>query len=129
MLGQDDRVVLGRQQNPGAESDPLIAAALAELSPPDLPVFLIQGCADPFNPGQPASFYTTDPGRALITGHCSDFNRVKGPVLRGLAGRAPYFHNGAAADLDELVSFYDKRFQMGLTKLQKRQLVAFLDAL
>ena len=113
----------------GAESDPLIAAALAELSPPDLPVFLIQGCADPFNPGQPASFYTTDPGRALITGHCSDFNRVKGPVLRGLAGRAPYFHNGAAADLDELVSFYDKRFQMGLTKVQKRQLVAFLDAL
>jgi hypothetical protein len=113
----------------GVESDASIAAALAELSPPDLPVFLIQGCANPFNAGQPASFYTTDPGRALITGHCSDFNRVKGPILRGLAGRAPYFHNGAAADLDELVSFYNQRFQMGLTKAQQRQLVAFLNAL
>jgi len=96
---------------------------------PDLPVFLVQGCRNPFDPGEPASFYTTDPGRALITGHCSDFNRVKGPVLRGLAGRAPYFHNGAAADLEELVSFYDKRFQMNLTNQQKRQLVAFLNAL
>ena len=113
----------------GVESDPLIAAALAELSVPDLPVYLIQGCDNPFNAGVPASFYTTDPGRAAVTGHCSDFDRVKGPVLRGLAGRAPYFHNGAAADLDELVSFYDKRFQMGLTNLQKRQLIAFLNAL
>jgi hypothetical protein len=113
----------------GTESDPSITAALAELSMPDLPVFLIQGCTNPFNPGRPESFFTTDPGRALITGHCSDFNRVKGPVLRGLAGRAPYFHNGAAADLDELVSFYNKRFQMNLTNQQKRQLVAFLNAL
>ena len=96
---------------------------------PDLPVFLIQGCPNPFDSGQPASFYTTDPGRALVTGHCSDFNRVKGPVLRGLAARAPYFHNGAAANLDELVSFYSKRFQMDLTKQQKGQLVAFLNAL
>jgi len=113
----------------GTESDPSIAAALAELSMPDLPVFLIQGCANPFDSGQPASFYTTDPGRALITGQCSDFDRLKGPILRGLAGRAPYFHNGAAADLDELVSFYNERFQMDLTKTQKRQLVAFLNAL
>jgi cytochrome c553 len=113
----------------GTESDPTIAAALSELNMPDLPVFLVQGCSNPFDPGEPASFYTTDPGRALITGHCSDFNRVKGPVLRGLAGRAPYFHNGAAADLEELVSFYDKRFQMNLTNQQKRQLVAFLNAL
>ena len=113
----------------GTEPDASIAAALAQLSMPDLPVFLIQGCANPFNPGRPASFYTTDPGRALITGHCSDFNRLKGPILRGLAARAPYFHNGAAATLEELVSFYNKRFQMGLTNPQKRQLVAFLNAL
>jgi len=30
------------------------------------------------------NFYTTDPGKALITGKCSDFNRLKGPILRGL---------------------------------------------
>ncbi|HEY2036318.1 MAG TPA: hypothetical protein VGG96_04840 [Steroidobacteraceae bacterium] len=115
--------------NPSYESDPLIAAALSQLSMPKLPVFLISGCPDPFNPGQTASFYTTDPGKALISGHCSDFNRIKGPILRGLAARAPYFHNGAAATLDEVVNFYNMRFQMGLTQQQKDDLVAFLNSL
>ena len=32
-----------------------------------------------------------------------DLNRVKGPILRGLAARAPYFHNGAAASLLQAV--------------------------
>jgi hypothetical protein len=114
---------------PGLESDAAIAAGLAELSTPDLPVYLISGCPNPFAPGQPESFYTTDPGKALVSGLCSDFNRGKGPILRGLAARAPYFHNGAAADLSELVNFYNQRFQMGLTDEQKRQLVAFLDSL
>jgi len=53
----------------------------------------------------------------------------QGPILRGLAARAPYFHNGAAADLNELVNFYNQRFQMNLTDEQERQLVAFLNSL
>jgi cytochrome c peroxidase len=114
---------------PSTESDPQIAAGLAELSMPDLPVYLISGCSNPFNPGQPVSFYTSDPGRALITGKCSDLNRIKGPILRGLAARAPYFHNGAAATIAQVVSFYDKRFQMGLTPQQEADLAAFLRAL
>ena len=114
---------------PGAEPDANIATGLAELSMPNLPVYLIRRCPNPFNGGQPESFYTTDPGKALISGLCSDFNRGKGPILRGLAARAPYFHNGAAADLNELVNFYNKRFQMNLTEQQKRQLVAFLNSL
>src|ERR1700734_2106628 len=114
---------------PGAETDANIAAALAELSPPNVPVYLIKRCPNPFNPGQPESFYTTDPGKALISGLCSDFNRGKGPILRGLAARAPYFHNGAAANLRELVNFYNQRFQMNLTEQQKRQLIAFLNSL
>jgi hypothetical protein len=113
----------------GVESDPAIAAALAQLSMPDLPVYLISGCPNPFAPNEPESFYTSDPGKALITGQCSDFNRIKGPVLRGLAARAPYFHNGAAADLREVVNFYDQRFSMQLTEQQKSDLVAFLDSL
>ena len=113
----------------GAEPDPTIAAALAELSEPDLPVFRISGCPDPFGAGVPASFYTTDPARALVTGKCSDLDRGKGPVLRGLAARAPYFHNGAAATLGEVVDFYDRRFEMGLSDSQKKQLVAFLNSL
>jgi cytochrome c peroxidase len=92
-------------------------------------VYRVTGCSNPFNMGQPESFYTTDPGKALVSGLCSDFNRGKGPILRGLAARAPYFHNGAAADLNELVNFYNKRFQMNLTDQQERQLVAFLNSL
>jgi cytochrome c5 len=119
----------GHSTLPGMESDPNISAALAELSAPDLPVYLITGCPNPFNPGEPESFYTTDPGKALISGLCSDFNRGKGPILRGLAARAPYFHNGAAKDLKELVNFYNQRFQMGLKEEQKAQLIAFLNSL
>jgi cytochrome c peroxidase len=119
----------GHSVLPSVEPDPNIAAGLAELSMPDLPVYLINGCSNPFNPGQSESFYTTDPGKALISGLCSDFNRGKGPILRGLAARAPYFHNGAAANLDELVNFYNQRFQMNFTDEQKKDLVAFLNSL
>jgi len=114
---------------PGMENDPPIAAALSQLSMPDLPVYLISGCSNPFTGAEPESFYTSDPGKALVTGQCSDFNRIKGPVLRGLAARAPYFHNGAAANLREVVNFYDQRFSMQLTAEQKSALVAFLNSL
>jgi cytochrome c peroxidase len=72
---------------------------------------------------------TTDPGRALISGKWADVGRFKGPVLRALAARAPYFHNGAAASLDEVVDFYERRFQMGLTPRERTDLIAFLRAL
>ena len=111
------------------ESDPNIAAALAEVDPADLPVYRIDGCADPFNPGKLTPLYTTDPGKALISGQCSDLDRMKGPILRGLAARAPYFHNGAAATLRQVVDFYDKRFDMKLTAQQKADLTAFLGSL
>ena len=114
---------------PSTEPDSNVIAALAELEMPDLPVYLISGCPDSSNPARSASFYTSDPGRALITGKCSDLNRIKGPILRGLAARAPYFHNGSAADLSQVVSFYDRRFQMHLTPEQKSDLTAFLAAL
>jgi len=71
----------------------------------------------------------TDPGRALITGQWKDVGRFKGPILRGLAGRAPYFHNGAAASLQDVVDFYDVRFGLALTDQQKADLVAFLRTL
>ena len=73
--------------------------------------------------------FTTDPGKGLISGLCSDVGRTKGPILRGLAARAPYFHNGAARDLSELVDFYNQRFQMNLTSQEKENLIAFLNAL
>jgi hypothetical protein len=111
------------------EDDATLAAALTELSQPAAPVFLVSNCPDPQNPTRKLTFYTSDPGKALVTGKCADVNRVKGPVLRGLASRAPYFHNGSASNLEELVNFYNKRFQMNLSDDQKRQLIAFLNAL
>jgi hypothetical protein len=124
---------LGTGHDLANESDAQVAGAIQRLDQPDVPVFEIDGCPNPFpDPQQPASsyvIYTTDPGRALITGQCSDVNRVKGPILRGLAARAPYFHNGAARDVNEVVNFYDQRFQMNLTDQEKSQLVAFLNSL
>jgi hypothetical protein len=79
--------------------------------------------------GGHAVISTTDPGRALITGKWADIGKLKGPVLRGLAARAPYFHNGSAASLKEVLDFYDVRFAMGLTEAEKKDLVAFLNAL
>ncbi len=72
---------------------------------------------------------TTDPGRALITGKWKDIGRFKGPILRALAARAPYFHNGSAKDLHAVVDFYNKRFDIGLTDQEKDDLVAFLQTL
>lgn len=72
---------------------------------------------------------TTDPGRALITGLWKDVGRLKGPILRGLPSRAPYFHNGSADSLGEVVDFYDKRFSVGFTPQEKKDLIAFLSAL
>lgn len=72
---------------------------------------------------------TTDPGRALLTGKWNDVSRFKGPVLRGLAARAPYFHNGFAANLNEVVDFYNERFGMNLSAQEKSDLVAFLKTL
>ena len=71
----------------------------------------------------------SDPGRALITGKWADVGKFKGPILRGLAARAPYFHNGSAATLPDVVRFYDERFKIGLSAQEKADLVAFLGAL
>jgi hypothetical protein len=125
---------IGLVHDPGAEHDPAIANSLAQLSLANVPVYEIDGCPDPFaEPGSTATpnppIYTTDPGKALLTGVCGDVNRVKGPILRGLASRAPYFHNGSGRDLDEVLNFYNQRFQMNLTPTEKRQLIAFLNSL
>jgi cytochrome c peroxidase len=96
-------------------TDPAIA--------PYLPVYTLR------NVTTQATVETTDPGRALITGKWADIGKFKGPVLRGLASRAPYFHNGSAATLEEAIAFYETRFNLGLTPQEKSDLIAFLRAL
>ena len=53
----------------------------------------------------------------------------KGPILRGVAARAPYFHNGMAATLDDVIDFYNKRLNLALSAQEKADLGAFLRAL
>jgi cytochrome c peroxidase len=72
---------------------------------------------------------TTDLGQALIDGRFDHVGKIKGPILRGLAARAPYFHNGSAGTLQDVVSFYNARFNLGLTEQKQDDLVAFLKSL
>ena len=108
------------------ETDPNIIAALQQLQAPTLPVFELVCTQGPL---AGSTYYTSDPGKALITGQCSDIGRGKGLILRGLAGRAPYFHNGVAANLQQVVNFYNQRFQIGLSQQQMQDLVNFLQTL
>jgi cytochrome c peroxidase len=97
---------------------------------PDLPLFKIECSAD----AKPQSYlgrtlYTHDPGRALISGKCIDVGATLTQQMRGLAARAPYFANGSAANLRELVDFYDRRFNIGYTETEKQDLVNFMSTL
>jgi len=109
-----------------------IGLAAADLRTPDMPLYTFKCSAVGVANGACATNQTvqvTDPGRAMISGKWKHIGRFKGPILRGLAARAPYFHNGFAADLDEVIDFYDNRFGMGLSVQEHDDLVAFLRSL
>ncbi len=72
---------------------------------------------------------TTDPGRALKTGRWADLDKFKTPSLRGVVARPPYFHNGIAATLTDVVRHYEAQFGFVFTREQREDLVAFLEAL
>jgi hypothetical protein len=96
----------------------------------ELPVFKVTcDTTAPPHPYLGRTIYTTDPGRALITGRCNDVGSIVMGQFRGLAARAPYFSNGSARTLRELVDFYDRRFDMKLSDTEKQDLVNFLSAL
>jgi hypothetical protein len=101
-----------------------------ELEKSELPVFKVTCAksADP-HPYLGRVIYTTDPGRALISGKCVDVGSIVMQQLRGLSARAPYFASGSAKTLREVVDFYDRRFDMKLTDGDKEDLINFLGAL
>ena len=49
--------------------------------------------------------------------------------LRGLLQHAPYFHDGSAATLADVVSHYDTVLSLHLTAQQKQDLAAYLRTL
>jgi hypothetical protein len=95
----------------------------AAIRTPDMPLYTFR------NKTTGEVLQTTDPGRALITGKWKHMSLFKGPILRGLAARAPYFHNGFAATLADVIEFYNGRFNIGLSAQEKSDLLAFLRAL
>ena len=90
---------------------------------PDMPLYTLR------NKATGELRQVTDPGRAMISGKWKHIGRFKGPMLRNLAARAPYFHNGFAADLDEVLEFYETRFNLGLSADERDDLLAFLRSL
>ena len=81
--------------------------------------------------GQPSNNCktTTDLGQSLIDGQFAHVGKVKGPILRGLSARAPYFHNGSAQSLIDVANFYNDRFGMGMSQQDIIDLVNFLSLL
>jgi cytochrome c peroxidase len=107
----------------------------AEFRTPDLPLYTFREKIAPFR-----TLVTTDPGQALVTGLTRDWNRFKSPNLRGLASRAPFFHNGRAATIADIVDHYDRVMNPvdangnpistpRFTEEERADLIAFLESL
>lgn len=73
--------------------------------------------------------YTNDPGYALTTGRCIDIGKITAQSLRGIAARAPYFANGAARTLREVVDYYNDRYSIDLSEQEKQDLTHLLEVL
>ncbi len=100
-----------------------IRAASAEARTPDLPLYTFR------NRTTGETRQLTDAGRGNITGLWNDLGRFKTPTLRALAARAPYFHNGIAPTLTDVVLHYERHLGFVFTDQERADLVAFLNAL
>jgi cytochrome c peroxidase len=88
----------------------------------DLPPVPVTASGDPLDPrpardenGAPIvgpnrqpQLFSTDPGRAAVTGDPADFEAFDVPQLRGIAGTAPYFHDNSIETLEGVVDTYSR---------------------
>jgi cytochrome c peroxidase len=100
-----------------------IRTASAAARTPDLPLYTFRNK----NTGETRQL--TDAGGGQVTGRWSDLSRFKTPTIRALSARAPYFHNGIAATLEEVVRHYERHLGFVFTDQERVDLVAFLSAL
>jgi cytochrome c peroxidase len=74
-----------------------------------------------------------DPGLALITGNPDDVTGFKIPTLWGIKHTAPYFHDGSAKTLEDLMSHYASFFsELGEpvpTAQEQEDMIAFMKLL
>lgn len=100
-----------------------INTASPETRTPDLPLYTFR------NKQTGETRQLTDAGLGNVTGLWADLGRFKTPTLRALAARPPYFHNGIAATLEDVVRHYENHFGFVFTDEERADLVAFLNAL
>jgi cytochrome c peroxidase len=77
-------------------------------SPFDLQAALDENGAPIVGPNLLPQLFSTDPGRAAITGSPHDFEAFDVPALRGIANTAPYFHDNSAETLRDAVDLYSR---------------------
>lgn len=89
---------------------------------------------------EPESVEDPDPGRYVQEEELEQWRTFRTPSLRNVALTAPYFHDGSARTLREVVDHYDKggnpsrnldpsMRELELTDQEKEDLVAFLESL
>jgi cytochrome c peroxidase len=61
-----------------------------------------------FGPNFLPQLFSTDPGRAAITGDPAHFEAFDVPPLRGIANTAPYFHDNSAETLEDVIDIYSR---------------------
>jgi cytochrome c peroxidase len=97
--------------------------ASGEARTPDLPLYTLRNRAT----GEERQL--TDTGAGNVTGLWRDLGRFKTPTMRALSARAPYFHNGSAATLEDVVRHYERFVGFVFTDQEREDLVAFMKAL
>jgi hypothetical protein len=70
-----------------------------------------------------------DLGRGQGSGLWTEVAAFRVPPLRGLAARAPYFHNGSAKNIKQAIRYHEERFNIDLGHGRRKDLEAFLGAL
>ena len=86
--------------------------------------------AAPGNPGGPLQCdFRNAPAKESDAADFTSADIANFWLLRALSARAPYFHNGIAASLEDVVRHYERRLNFVFTDRQRQDLVAFLRAL
>jgi cytochrome c peroxidase len=80
----------------------------ASGDPADLQPALDENGAPIFGPNFLPQLFSTDPGRAAITGDPHHFEAFDVPTLRGIQNSGPYFHDNSAETLRDVVDIYSR---------------------
>lgn len=97
----------GTRTAPVTELPPLPVTASGQRFDPN-PAINAQTGAPIVGPNRAPQWWSTDPGRCLITGDPADFEAFDVPQLRGVANTAPYMHDNSHATLADVVNTYSR---------------------